>query len=54
MSTTRTSRYLPIRAKIVECEAALESIHETNRKVNQLISLERLIAFKRNIEIKNI
>ena len=50
MREARTSRYLPIRDKIAECETALESIHQTNLKVNQLIALERLLAYKRKIE----
>ena len=50
MTETRTRRYLPIRDKIAECEAALESIHQTNHKVNQLITLTKLLAFKENME----
>ena len=48
----RTDRYLPIRTKIAECEKALEATHSIIHKVDQLIALEKLLAFKRNI--KNI
>jgi hypothetical protein len=49
---TRTDRYLPIRTKIAECEKALEATYGLINKVDQLVALEKLLEFKRNI--KNI
>ena len=48
MKETRTSRYLPIRDKIAELDAVIESIHQTNHKVKQLIILEKLLALKKS------
>lgn len=48
----RSTRYLPIRDKIAECEAALERVHLIDAKVNQLIAVEKLLVAKRNM--KNI
>ena len=48
----RTNRYLPIRQKIAECEEKLQRIDILDKKVNQLIAVEKLLATKRNM--KNI
>ena len=49
-SKHRTTRYLPIRDKITECEEALERIYIIDAKVNQLIAIEKLLTVKRNIK----
>ena len=49
---SRTTRHLPIRDRVEHCETLLRDTQKAVDKVNQLVALERLIAFKRNI--KNI
>jgi len=49
MPETRTDRRLSIWGKVAECERTLEKIVQIENKVDKLITLERLIALKKNM-----
>ena len=49
MSKPRTERHLSIWRKVEECERALGKINEADRKVDQLIKVEKLMVLKKKI-----
>ena len=46
----RTSRHLPITEKLRNIESAIDSVNQIEKKIDQLVALERLILLKASVK----